>query len=140
MKKQLEDNYVFESEWAIFTVLRTGGTLSQSDLDAYRDDLERELNSGSRMVPTDYFRIVMALLAMDDDPENFRGANVLAKLYDFQGLENYTSNMMTFTLLAYDAGGFEIPSDALWQREDLIGMILAFQNKSNGRVSDWSTM
>lgn len=132
MKKQLEDNYVFESEWAIFTVLRTGGTLSQSNLDAYRDDLERELNSGSRMVPTDYFRIVMALLAMDDDPENFRGANVLAKLYDFQGLENYTSNMMTFTLLAYDAGGFEIPSDALWQREDLIGMILAFQNKSNG--------
>ena len=132
MKKQLEGNYAFESEWAIFTVLRTGGTLSESDLEDYCDDLERELQSGSRLAPTDYFRIIMTLQTMGEDPENFRGINVLEKTYNFPNLENYTSNMITFTLLAYDSGNFAIPGDALWQREDLVAMLLAFQNESNG--------
>lgn len=132
MKEQLEGNYFFEAEWAIFSVLRSGGQLDERDLNDYCVDLLRELNSDSRILPTDYFRVVITLAAMGQDPTDFEGINILERMYNYQGLNNYTSNMMSFTLMAYDAGNWEIPDDALWSREELIDMILAFQNQENG--------
>ena len=35
MKEQLEGNYFFEAEWAIFSVLRSGGQLDERDLNDY---------------------------------------------------------------------------------------------------------
>ena len=132
LKAALENNYYYEAEWAIFTVLRTGGTISQSDINAYCSSLLDELNSSSRIVPTDYFRIVMALCAMGKDPTDFEGINILERMYNYSRLDQYTSNMMSFTLMAYDSMDFEIPENALWQRDDLVNMILGFQNPENG--------
>ena len=102
-------------------------------LAAYMEDMPlEELNSGLRLVPTDYFRIIMALSAMGKDPTDFEGINILERMYDYNNLSNYTSNMMSFTLMAYDSMDFEIPQDAMWSREKLIDMILAFQNQENG--------
>ena len=55
--------------------------------------------------------------------------------YDHAAKDVYkrqTSNMMSFTLMAYDSMDFEIPQDAMWSREELIDMILDFQNQENG--------
>ena len=67
-----------------------------------RDSLLRELNSDSRILPTDYFRVVITLAAMGQDQTDFEGINILERMYNYQGLNNYTSNMMSFTLMAYD--------------------------------------
>ena len=132
LRSALQDNYYYEAEWGIFTLLRTGQTISQADINSYCSSLLEELNSGSRLVPTDYFRIIMALSAMGKDPTDFEGINILERMYDYNNLSNYTSNMMSFTLMAYDSMDFEIPQDAMWSREELIDMILAFQNQENG--------
>ena len=73
----------------------------------------------------------MALSAMGKDPTDFEGINIFERMYDYNNLSNYTSNMMSFTLMAYDSMDFEIPQDA-WSREELIDMILDFQNQENG--------
>lgn len=54
-------------------------------------DLLRELNSDSRILPTDYFRVVITLAAMGQDPTDFEGINILERMYNYQGLNNYTS-------------------------------------------------
>lgn len=128
----LEGNYIYGSEWNIFTILRAGGELNQTDLNTYYNSVVKELNSGDRILPTDYFRIVTTLIVMGKDPTNVEGINIIERMYNYANLDRMSSNMMTYTLMSYDAKNYEIPSDALWTRDTLIEKILSFQNQENG--------
>lgn len=132
LEAELEGNYVYNAEWSIFTILRAGGTLKQSDLDAYYADLCREVQSGGRLLPTDLFRMVVATLVMGKDPTNVAGVNLIEKMCNYPNLDRMTSNMISFTLLALDAKDYEVPQGALWTREALIEKLLTFQNACGG--------
>ena len=132
LDSQLEGNYTYGAEWSLFTLLRAGASLSQSDLDSYYASITQQLESGGRMLPTDYFRVVVALLAMGKDPTDVAGMDLIETLYNYPNLDRMTSNMMSYTLLALDTKDYEVPQDALWTRETLIEKILTFQNANGG--------
>ena len=128
----LEGNYIYGAEWSIFAILRSGGTLRQTDLNDYVSSVVEELKSGSRILPTDYFRIVTTLEVMGLDPTDLEGINIIERMYNYSNLDRLSSNMTAFTLLALDSRGYEIPDDALWNRETLIERLLTYQNTENG--------
>ena len=132
LDSQLEGNYTYGAEWSLFTLFRAGASLSQSDLDHYYDSVTQQLDSGGRMLPTDYFRVVLALLAMGKDPTDVAGVDLIETLYNYPNLDRMTSNMMSYTLLALDTKDYEVPQNALWTRETLIEKILTFQNANGG--------
>ena len=129
---QLEGNYTYGAEWSLFTLLRAGASLSQSDLDSYYASVVQQLQSGGRMLPTDYFRVVVALLAMGKDPTDVEGMDLIQTLCSYPNLDRMTSNMMAYTLLALDTKDYEVPQGALWSREALIEKLLTFQNAEGG--------
>lgn len=132
LDSQLEGNYTYGAEWSLFTLLRAGASLSQSDLDHYYASITQHLESGGRMLPTDYFRVVVALLAMGKDPTDVAGMDLIEALYNYPNLDRMTSNMMSYTLLALDTKDYEVPQGARWTRETLIEKILTFQNANGG--------
>lgn len=132
LDSQLEGNYTYGAEWSLFTLLRAGASLSQSDLDSYYASITQQLESGGRMLPTDYFRVVVALLAMGKDPTDVAGMDLIEALYNYPNLDRMASNMMSYTLLALDTKDYEVPQDARWTRETLIEKILTFQNANGG--------
>lgn len=132
LKDQLSGNYTYGAEWSLFTLLRAGESLNQGDLNAYYHSVVQEVQSGGRMLPTDYFRLVVALLAMGEDPTEVGGVNLIEQLYNYPNLDRMTSNMMAFTLLALDAKDYEVPENAKWSREILVEKLLTFQNECGG--------
>lgn len=132
LKDQLSGNYTYGVEWGLFTLLRAGESLNQGDLDAYYDSVVQEVQSGGRLLPTDLFRIVVALLAMGEDPTDVGGVNLIEQLYNYPNLDRMTSNMMAFTLLALDAKDYQVPEHAMWSREAIVEKLLTFQNENGG--------
>lgn len=132
LTNELKDYYMYGSEWSIFTVLRSGGKLKQTDLNTYYNSVYEKLQSSSRLLPTDYFRIVVALQAIGKDPTNVNGINIIDLMCNYNNLDRLSSNMLNYTLIALDTKGYEEPKDAKWTREILIDKILAFQNEENG--------
>lgn len=121
----------YGDEWTIFSILRSGGTIPQDQQQAYYTSVCEAVKDSS-LLPTDRARIVLALLAMQKDPTDVAGINLIEQLYSDSNLSNYSSNMSMWTLITLDAGKYDVPSDALWTRELLIANILPYQ-KSNGR-------
>lgn len=132
LQGELEGNCVYGAEWSIFTILRAGGSFKQGDLDAYYTSLCQELQRGSRLLPTDLFRMVVALLAMGKDPTDVAGANLVEMLCRYPNLDRMTSNMMAFTLLALDSKGYDVLQGEGWTREVLVEKLLTFQNPCGG--------
>lgn len=121
----------YGDEWTIFSILRSGGTIPQDQQQAYYTSVCEAVKDSS-LLPTDRARIVLALLALQKDPTDVGGINLIEQLYSDSNLSNYSSNMSMWTLITLDAGKYDVPSDALWTRELLIANILPYQ-KSNGR-------
>ena len=132
LEGDLEGYYMYGAEWNIFTVLRAGGTLKQTDLNAYYNSVVEKLQGGGRLLPTDYFRIVVALQVMGKDPRDVEGIDVIDRLVNYPNLDRLTSNMMAYTLMALDTKDYQVPENAKWTREILIEKVLAFQNPENG--------
>ncbi|MBP3673886.1 MAG: DUF4430 domain-containing protein [Oscillospiraceae bacterium] len=127
----------YGNEWTIFTNLRAGGYMDPQLRIIYLQSVADELkNYTEDKQPTDYARVVLTLPLLDADPENLEGLDLVEKLYN-ANLENQTSNQICWTLLALDSRNYEIPEDALWNREKLIARILTFQN-SDGSFALYS--
>ena len=121
----------YGDEWNIFTILRAGGTIQEADQSAYLDSVETSLKNGLNQ-PTDYVRVVLTLGVMGENPENFRGMNLLEKLYNWKDLDELTSNQISWTLIALDSKNYKTPAKAKWNRDSLIEMLLLFQDASGG--------
>ena len=121
----------YGDEWNIFTTLRAGGTISEENRASYLESTEKAVQEGLSQ-PTDYARVILTLGVMGEDPTNFGGVNLIEKLYNWKGLDELTSNQISWILIALDSKDYEIPADARWSREDLVQMCLEFQDESGG--------
>ncbi|MGN0295280.1 MAG: Ig-like domain-containing protein [Lachnospiraceae bacterium] len=133
----LESRSVSEygDEWNIFTILRAGGYVSEDNQAAYLNSVEARLTadaSENKLQPTDYVRMVLTLGVMGEDPEDFRGFNLVEKLYTWKNLDYMTSNQISWTLLALDSRDYDIPEGAVNSREQLIEWLLLFQMDDGG--------
>lgn len=118
-----QDSY--GDEWNIFTILRSGGTVSKENIDAYLVSVKDKLdNSSSSLAPTDYARMVLTLTILGENPTSFKGHNLIETLYSNTTLGNMTSNQICWTLIALDCHDYDIPKDAVWTRDKLIERIL----------------
>lgn len=121
----------YGDEWTIFSILRSGGQIPARELEAYYASVCKAVKE-EKMIPTDRGRVVITLLAMGKDPTNVDGVNLVEQLYNEPDLKAYPSNMLMWTLIALDAGQFEIPKDAKWNRDTLVVLILPYQKADGG--------
>ncbi|MDV2887511.1 prenyltransferase/squalene oxidase repeat-containing protein, partial [Alkalihalophilus pseudofirmus] len=84
---------------------------------------------------TDIERLVIAAAALDPDPTNINGTNLVEKIYNSAdrtpGTDSLTAqgiNGPIFALIALDSQDFKVPSDARWTIEKLRNYLLDKQN------------
>ncbi|MDD7388888.1 MAG: fibronectin type III domain-containing protein [Lachnospiraceae bacterium] len=121
----------YGDEWTIFTILRAGGSISEEDKAAYLASAKAKLDEDKVLEPTDYARMVLTLGVMGQNPESFYGYNLIEKLYT-RNLDGWSSNFISWTLLALDSGNYKIPENAANTRERLIERLLSFQMADGG--------
>ena len=121
-----------ENDWVIYTLLRRGDKIDQSILDAYYENVVKEVstwNAGRK--PTDIARIMLPLSVMGKDVTNVGGKNLPEMLYDHKYLTD-GSNEFIWALIALDAKGTPIPENAKWTRKTMLEGVLSFQNPDGG--------
>lgn len=128
-------------EWLIMGLARYG-TLTESYRDRYLENLKEEVDSRKGILSqnkyTEYSRVVLALTAVNENPENFAGYNLLSPLSELENVLKSGINGVVFSLLAFDSGDYQIP-DAKKEytgtkstREKLISILLNAQLKDGG--------
>ncbi len=121
----------YGDEWTIFPLLRSGVSPSETEKADYYKSVCEQVSDPS-LKPTYISRIVLTLLAMGKDPTNVNGINLIELLYSNEKLQNYSSNMAIWTLIALDANDYAIPDNAIWSRDSLIKLILTYQKQDGG--------
>lgn len=81
---------------------------------------------------TDYAKIALAVTALDRDPRNVSGYDIIEKIYNNENMTLQGTNGPIFSLIALDCCGSLVPQDALWTREKLLDYILNQQNPDGG--------
>lgn len=111
-----------EDQWQAVAVSKHSDSVPSS----YLTSVQNEINStkGDKDQPIDYARTVIGLMAIEKDPTNFEGYNLIEKIYNNKQMESETINTYIFSLIALDSGKFDVPANALWTRDRLIKTIL----------------
>ncbi len=122
----------FGSDWAIITLLRGGKIVDSSILEEYTLALTETVKGWDVNVkPTDAAKAVLAFTAMDMDPTDIEGVNLIERICNSERLESGT-NELAYSLLALYASNAEIGEDALWSKSDIIAKLLTFQTENGG--------
>lgn len=127
-----EYSYAYGDEWLIYTMVRSGKTLTEKQTEAYYASvIEAGKDWSSTQKPTDIERTALTLSLLGYDITNVEGINLAAMIYNHPGLDA-GSNELIYALLALDARNTNIPKDAKWSRETIIQTLLSFQNPATG--------
>ena len=118
----------YGNEWSIFTILRSGETISEANIEEYITSVEHEIkNYSGDLLPTDYARLILTLPLLGYNPTDFQGYDLVEALYNYNGLDELTSNQISWALMALDSHEYDIPENAKWSRAVFIDKLLAFQ-------------
>jgi hypothetical protein len=128
-------------EWMIMGLARYGA-VTDKILSAYKTNLKAQLKScdgelSSRKY-TEYARVVIALTAIEENPENFGGYNLLKPLAEYDTLVSQGLNGVIYGLIALDCGGYDVPkpsedySGTVTTRDKLVQTILSSQKSDGG--------
>lgn len=124
-------------EWAVLA-LAQNGRLTQQTSTAYFKSLQERLNAEKGVLSarksTEYSRVIRVLAALEYDPTNVAGYNLLTPLEDFEFVCTQGLNGPIWALLALDSGGFALtPSNKNGTtREKLIDYLLEHQLPEGG--------
>ncbi|XVG95313.1 N-acetylmuramoyl-L-alanine amidase family protein [Eubacteriales bacterium KG125] len=128
----------YGNEWNIFTLYRTGGSMSKTEEENYIDSVNQILRDTEEtpqdLQPTDYARILLALGSMNKETSNNISIKIIERLSNFN-YENLSVNQYIFTLIALDSKGYKVPIKSVLNRDYLIKKILKAQGK-DGRIGD----
>lgn len=128
-------------EWMIMGLARYG-TATEEYISKYRNNLEKHLNTCNGVLSktkyTDYARVVLALTAIEENPESFAGYNLLKPLAELDNVISKGANGIIYALIAFDSGNYEIPEPKegydgrKTTREKLVSLILENQKEDGG--------
>lgn len=118
------------SEWEAFGLARAGEDVPSTYLRSL-ETLIKDNNAQFRKV-TDLERIVLTLVALGSDPQDFAGYNLVEQIYNHANMTMQGTNGLAFALIALDSKPFAIAEGAEWNREKLIQALLAEQNEDGG--------
>lgn len=128
-------------EWLIMGLSRYE-SLTKDYLNIYLNNLREEVEKTKGVLSerkyTEYARVVLALTAVGADPQDFSGYNLLQPLAELDNVIKSGLNGVTFALLAFDSGSYDIPdtkteyAGAKATREKLISILLNAQLDDGG--------
>ncbi|MBR7552863.1 DUF4430 domain-containing protein [Allobacillus sp. GCM10007491] len=127
-----------KSDWEAIAIARTSHEIPEEYNRIFHQNLQDQVIDrleNNRIKITDIERLTIAAVALDLNPQNINGFNLIEKIYNspihVSGTDTMTlqgNNGLAFALIALDTLGFEIPSDAKWNRQAIIDKLLASQN------------
>lgn len=128
-------------EWLVMALARYG-TITDSQITNYKTNLLKKLKECDGVLSTrkytEYARVVIALTAIEENPENFHGYNLLRPLAEFDKVTSQGANGILYTLIALDCGNYKIPNPKTdytgekTTREKLLNKILESQLDDGG--------
>jgi len=127
-------------EWAVLGLARWGGEVPKEWFDGYYERLENYVKKCGGVLHekkyTEYSRVILALTAIDKDPSNVGGYNLLEPLADYEQTVFQGINGPIYALLALDSGNYEIPQTVTGStqatRELYVNYILSQEIPSGG--------
>ncbi|MGG3524376.1 DUF4430 domain-containing protein [Bacillus pseudomycoides] len=128
-KKMMEDG--IDSDWVAIELARSGNNIPVETKISYLQSLTQKVEKRvERFSATDIARTVLAVSAVNGNPTNVAGKNLVQKLYQSEKLNSVTG--YTFALLALDTKKYEVPAGAKWNRAALVKEILNGQHTDGG--------
>ncbi|MBD5796931.1 cell wall anchor protein [Bacillus pseudomycoides] len=128
-KKMMEDG--IDSDWVAIALARSGNNIPVETKISYLQSLTQKVEKRvERFSATDIARTVLAVSAVNGNPTNVAGKNLVQKLYQSEKLNSVTG--YTFALLALDTKKYEVPAGAKWNRAALVKEILNGQHTDGG--------
>ncbi|PEB53021.1 cell wall anchor protein [Bacillus pseudomycoides] len=128
-QKMMNDG--IDSDWTAIALARSGQNvpieMKVGYLQSLTQKVEKQMN---RLTPTDLARTVLAVTAVNGNPRNVAGQNLIQKLYQSEKLNSVTG--YTFALIALDTKKYEVPAEAKWNRAALVKEILNAQHTDGG--------
>lgn len=126
-------------DWAVMDMLAFGYSPSSMDIATLRRNAE-ETATAENLASTDLERVVLSLTASGIDASAFTlsdgtTVDLIGRIAGFErnGEPDLgTVNGYAFALIAYDCGGYEVPADAHWTRNELISYLLGTQAADGG--------
>src|SRR5699024_1306156 len=129
--------------WLAVGLQQSGEKVPASYEAVFKENVQKqvvEALENNRMSITDVERLVLASLAINKDPRNIEGTNLVELIYNSPERELYDgsvvdtltyqgNNGIAHALIALDAGKFDIPKDAKWTREKLVDTLLDAQRE-----------
>lgn len=131
LEKGKNDQY--NSEWQLFTLARSGLSISEEDIAKYRESVVENMDAADDYWPaTDYERVIIALTSLGEDATDMEGYDLIDTLCNLETIESSTSNAIIYGLLALDTKPYQTYDDMQWNRDKLIERLLTFQNENGG--------
>ncbi|PFR26525.1 cell wall anchor protein [Bacillus cereus] len=128
-KKMMEDG--IDSDWVAIALARSGYNIPTETKISYLQSLTQKVEKRmGRFSATDTARTVLAISAVNGNPTNVAGKNLVQELYQSEKLNSVTG--YTFALLALDTKKYEVPAGAKWNRAALVKEILNAQHTDGG--------
>ncbi|MFJ8530281.1 DUF4430 domain-containing protein [Bacillus sp. NPDC094106] len=128
-QKMMNDG--IDSDWTAIALARSGQNvpieMKVGYLQSLTQKVEKQMN---RLTPTDLARTVLAVTAVNGNPRNVAGQNLIQKLYQSEKLNSVTG--YTFALIALDTKKYEVPAEVKWNRAALVKEILDAQHTDGG--------
>lgn len=128
----------YGAEWKVMGLARSGRRVPVSYYTAVEAYVKENILEGDKLDKnrvTENARVILALTALGKDPTNVAGHDLLLPLGDVEFVQKQGINGIVYTLLALDAGAYEIPTvegkEAL-TREQLIALLLEKQLPDGG--------
>ncbi len=127
----------FGNEWVMLGRLRAlqgneGWTRKRADISHYLTSVKAAMKSKKLSKDpkiNDIERVIITLTALGYDASNFNGQDLTAWLYKNQKWDNYSPNLMIWSLIALDSGNY---TAAKGYREGLIAQLVNYQHTSTG--------
>lgn len=135
LKANEPDTYAFGYEWTIFSLLRSGETIAQSNIERYLNSVESTYKASpaadsNEMKPTTIARVALALGVLGQDASNFRELNFIKMLCTSDRITE-GCNEAIWALIALDSKSYTV-SNGTWSNDSLITQILKYQNENGG--------
>ena len=128
-------------EWMVMGLARYGA-VTRETLSTYKSNLKAYVKSCNGQLSsrkyTEYARVVIALTAIEENPENFAGYNLVRPLAEYDRLISQGLNGIIYGLIALDCGNYDIPkpeknyTGEVTTREKLVKTILNNQKSDGG--------
>ncbi|WP_226603756.1 DUF4430 domain-containing protein [Bacillus cereus] len=127
--KMLQDG--IESDWVAVALSRSGNNVPiEAKLNYVKSVTEKVEKRINRFSATDLARTIIMMNAMNADPKNVGGHNLVQKLYESDKVNSVTG--YAFALLAFDTKKYEIPVESKWNRVALVEALLNNQHTDGG--------